>query len=428
MAVQPAPVIPLPPELDPGFYRPPADVVAQTAPGGIIAVRQITAANLSVFPLEVDAWQVSYRSNDSRDQPIAAVATLLKPRGSSPVPRKLLSVQMAEDSTAGYCSSSYAVQHLSAALLGGQIVEPAEFVFADAALQQGWAVVIPDHEGPESAYAAGPLGGRITLDGIRAAIGFSPLEVDSTSPVGMYGYSGGSIPTGHAAELHRSYAPELNIVAAAEGGVGADLGAALTMADNQATSGLVLGAIIGLAREYPDFAAYLDSHLDPLGRALVAIKSPLCVQYQSAILPFLNDKGLIHTDGDPLADPPVAAMLEDTRLGKTLPDMPLFIWHSAWDEILPLYSTDSLVDTYCAQPGASVHYTRDHGGEHIIGEIVGGPAAILWLRDRLDGIPADPGCTTEDTPTMLATPGELPFVQSVLGETVASLFGKAIGR
>ncbi|MEV0080278.1 lipase family protein [Nocardia neocaledoniensis] len=426
-AIAPAPVIPLPPELDPGFYLPPADVVAATEPGAIIAARQVTVADFGVLPIAVDAWQVSYRSNNSRDEAIPAVATLIKPRGQAVSPRKLLSVQLAEDSTAGYCAPSYALQHLSVAPVAGQIVVPAEFLFAQAALAQGWAVVVPDHQGPNSAYAAGPLAGRITLDGIRAATGFAPLEVGEGGPVGLYGYSGGSIATGHAAELHASYAPELNIVGAAEGGVGADLGAALSMANNQLTSGLVFAAVLGLTREYPDFAAYLDQRLDPLGKGLSAIKSPLCVQYQSALLPFLNLTGMIGSDGNPLDDPPVAAMLDDTRMGKTVPDMPLFIWHSAWDEILPLAATNTLVDTYCRDPGTSLTYTRDHASEHIVAEVVGGPAALLWLRDRLDGIPAPQGCTTSDAGTMAATPGALAFLGDSLAAKFATLFGVPLG-
>ncbi|MGW5313409.1 lipase family protein [Nocardia thailandica] len=426
-AVAPAPVVPLPPELDAAFYRPAADVVAAAAPGEILAVREVRIADFGLLPVDVDAWQVSYRSNDSRDEAIPAVATLIKPRGQSPEPRKLLSVQLAEDSTAGYCAPSYALQHLSVASLAGQIVVPAEFLFAQAALAQGWAVVVPDHQGPDSAYAAGPLAGRITLDGIRAATHFAPLGVGEAGRVGLYGYSGGSIATGHAAELKATYAPELNIVGAAEGGVGADLGAALRMANNQLTSGLVFAAVLGLTREYPDFAAYLEQRLDPVGKTLRTLKAPLCVQYQSALLPFLNLTGMIGSDGDPLDDPPVAAILADTRMGKSVPDMPMFVWHSAWDEILPLPATDALVAGYCRDPDASVTYTRDHASEHIVAEVVGGPAALMWLRDRLDGLPAAPGCSTSDAGTMLATPGELGFLGDALAAKFATLFGTPLG-
>lgn len=425
VTIQGVKTIPLPPELDPGFYHPAAEIVAATAPGGIIAARQVNVANFGIIPLNVDAWQVSYRSNNSRDEAIPAVATLLKPRGTSPTPRQLLSVQIAEDSTQGYCAPSYALQHLSPSTFLGQIVAPAEFLFAQSALQKGIAVVIPDHQGPDSAYAAGPLGGRITLDGIRAAKSFAPLETGN-GPVALYGYSGGSMPTMHAAELRKTYAPELNIVGAASGGTGADLGATLMMANNQATAGLVLGAVLGLSREYPDFNALLDQKLNPLGQFLRAVKGPLCVQYQSALLPFLNITGMIDSP-NPFAEPAVQAVLNDTRLGKTLPDMPVFMWHSQWDEILPLASTNALVDTYCKDPQAQVTYTRDGASEHIVAEVVGGPAALMWLFDRLNGVAAPAGCSTTDTPSMLGTPGELEMLNSTLGETLASFFGKPIG-
>ncbi|MEV6274410.1 lipase family protein [Nocardia sp. NPDC051832] len=427
-AIPAAPLVPLPPEFDPAFYRPAADVIANTQPGGLIAARQVNVANFGIIPLNVDAWQVSYRSNNTAGQPIPAVATVLKPRGVAPEPRKLLSVQIAEDSLAGYCAPSYALQHLSVAAFAGQIVAPAEFIFAQAALQQGWAVVIPDHQGPNSAYAAGPLAGRITLDGIRAATAFEPLGVGAQAPVGMYGYSGGALATQHAAELKQSYAPELNVVASATGGNGPDLGAALNMANNQATAGLVLAAVIGLTREYPYFAEYIDRNIDPLGRALMIAKNPLCVQYQSMLLPFIDLKGLLWSAaGDPMRNPAVQRVMEETRLGKTVPDMPMFIWHSRWDEILPLGSANQMVDTYCADPRANVQYTRDWASEHIVAEVSGGPAALLWLRDRLNGVPAQPGCSTTDVASMAAAPGVLPYAGSVLGETVMSLFGKPIG-
>ena len=425
--ISPARPLPLPPELDPGFYHQPPEVLAATAPGGIIAARQVTLANFSVFPLNVDAWQVAYRSNNSRDEPISAVATLIKPRGVAPEPRKLLSMQLAEDSTAGYCTPSYGLQHLSLSALGGQLDVPGEFILAQGALQQGWALVIPDHQGPESAFAAGPLAARITLDGIRAATSFAPLEVGPTAPVGMYGYSGGSIPTVHAAELHPSYAPELNIKGAAAGGVGADLGMAVDLANGQATSGVVLAAVLGLSREYPEFEAFLEEKMDPVGRTLLAAKAPLCVQYQGAVLPFLNIKGMMRTPGDPLREPVVAAMLDETRMGSELPDMPMFLWHSALDEVLPLAATDQLVDSYCRNPDATVRYTRDHLSEHVIAGIAGFPSAMLWLRDRLNEVPVDAGCSVQDVPSMVGDAEQQAYFASVVGETVAALFGKAIG-
>ncbi|MEU8898743.1 lipase family protein [Nocardia sp. NPDC048505] len=421
-----APAVALPPELDPGFYRPPAAVVAAKAPGEIIAARQVQVANAGLIPINVDAWQVSYRSNNSRDEAIAAVATVLKPRGSAP--DKLVSMQIAEDSLAAYCAPSYAVRQWSLATFLGQIVAPLEFVIAQGALQQGWAVVIPDHQGPDSAFAAGPLAGRITLDGIRAARDFAPMRLAEQTRVGLYGYSGGAIATGHAAELQPSYAPELNIVGVAEGGVPADFGPLLDIGNGQMWSGMIMGAVLGLGREYPDFGDLLRRDLDPLGQGLAVLKGGLCVQYNTALFPFMNMKGLLRVpEGDPMRNPVVRATLDKTRMGQAVPGAPMFIWQANPDELVPVGPVNTLVDTYCRNPAARVQYVREHLGEHVSTEVSGTATALLWLRDRLDGVPAEHGCSTSDAGLMALNPAGLALLGQTFGETVASFFGKPIG-
>ncbi|AUH68282.1 MULTISPECIES: lipase family protein [Gordonia] len=426
-AVTQAPLVPLPQELDPAFYRPPAREVAAAAPGEILRARRITPANFGVAPINVDAWQLTFRSTDTRGRAIPAVTTILKPRGTTTGPRKVVSMQIAEDSTAGYCATSYAVQHLNAGPLLGQVVAPAELLIAQGFLNQGYAVVLPDHEGPNHAYGAGPLGARITLDSLRAAKRFAPSSITDASPIGLYGYSGGAIVTGHTAELKKTYAPELNIVGAAEGGVPADLEVVLKAAQNNVTSGLVLGAVVGLTREYDYFRTFMNSHLDPLGRAVLALKGPLCVQYQAATFPFLNNIGFIRAPGGALRAPAVRRVFDDTRMGKSLPDMPMYMWNSALDEIIPVGQVDRLVGQYCRRPGARVTYTRDHLSEHLIAEVSGAPLALLWLKDRLDGKPAAQGCRTSDDLTMTSRPRWWPTFSAAVGAGLAALFGKPLG-
>ncbi|MFI6219939.1 lipase family protein [Nocardia salmonicida] len=423
--IQPAVAVPMPPELDRDFYYPPADIVTTKAPGEIIAARQVTVANMGLIPVNVDAWLLSYRSNNSRSEPIAAVATVLKPRGSAP--DKLMSMQAAEDSLAAYCSPSYAMQQWTLATLGGQVVVPLEFFITQAALQQGWGVVVPDHQGPNNAFAAGPLAARITLDGIRAAQNFEPMALASHTRVGLFGYSGGAIATGHAAELKQSYAPELNVVAVAEGGVPADLGAVLNVGNGQLWSGMIMSAVLGLGREYPEFDVLLDAKLNPLGQGLATVKDGLCVAFNTTVFPFMNMKGMFTVPGDPLDHPVVDEVIDKTRMGKTLPDMPMFIWQGNPDELIPVGPVNTLVDTYCQNPAAQVQYTREHLSEHLSTAVSGTPRALLWMRDRLDGIPAQPGCSTFDAGSMALDHEGLVLLTSIFGETVASFFGKPIG-
>lgn len=432
-AVNMVPAPPMPPPLpdnDP-FYDPAAQVVAATAPGEIIAARPVRLANFSVIPLNVDAWQVSYRSNNHVGEPIAAVATLIKPRGAPKdgKPRPLLSFQSAADSLARYCDPSYVMQQGSIPwLLTGSGASGPEFLEIQAAVAQGWAVVVPDVEGPESAYAAGPLSGRITLDGIRAAENFPLLGLDGTATkVGMAGYSLGAMATNWAAELHQSYAPELNIVGAAAGGTQPDLGATLNLANGNAASGLILGAVIGLSREYPELADYLDTHLTPAGHALVNAKQRLCLTYQAALLPFTDNKALL-SGGDPLQAPVVEKVLDQNRLGRHTPDMPLFQYHANMDWIAPVGPVDELVRTYCEDPNAKVTYTKDNFSEHISLALAALPSWMLWMGDRFDGVPVENGCTTHDVGSMALDQRTWPVWQQAVGDLVAGLFGAPLGK
>ena len=442
--VLPFPVPPAIPEFDTGFYLPPQAVVAAKKPGELIAARRVHVAALSVIPINVDAWQISYRSTNTRGEPIPAVATLLKPKGrAKPGPSKLVSWQSAEDSTAMYCAPSYALQQAS---IPGQLTGSAdsslEVLQITSLVGAGWSVVIPDHQGPESAFAAGPLAGRITLDGIRGARNFAPLGLKDDLRVGLMGYSGGAIATGWAAELHSRYAPELPIVGAAEGGVPANIRALVDLADKNAASGLILAGIIGVSREYPELDRFLQRHMNPLGKALLASKNPLCLTYQAALAPFVDIKGLVNVPGDPLDYPTPRKVLGQLEMGAgsgasgpddpgagsgATPTFPMFVYQSNPDWIAPVGPVNELVRTYCAD-GASVRYVRDHFSEHITLAVEGFAPAIVWLRDRLDGRPTQTGCTTSDQGSMALDPATWRAFVNLVGNNLALAINQQLGN
>ncbi|MBF6189597.1 lipase family protein [Nocardia implantans] len=427
--VQPAlpfPIPPLPPGFDPAFYRPPAQTYADLAPGQIIAARQVNLANLSLLPVNVDAWQLSYRSTNSRGEAIAAVATVIKPRGYV-ADRPLFSYQIAEDSTGNYCMPSYQLQMGSIpATLTGSTLVAAQFLEVQAALAQGWAAVIPDHQGPDSAYAAGPLAGRITLDGIRAAENFAPMQLSGTGTrVGMMGYSGGAIATGWAAELKRAYAPELNVVGAAEGGIPADLSAALRMANGNLSAGLIFAGALGVSREYPQLRRFLDENANGLGRLMIAGKEQLCASYQAALFPFADNLGMLAKN--PFTDPAVVDVLNKTKLGQAVPDMPMLMYQANADWLIPVGPVNELVGTYAKDPGARVEYIRDHFSEHLTLDPIAAPRALLWLKDRFAGVPVADGVTVTDVGSMTLDPATWQVWGETVGDVLAAAFGQPIG-
>lgn len=429
VAVGVAPIVPVLPEQDPAFYSPPQSVVETKKPGQIISARRVTIANLSLIPIPVDAWQVSYRSTDTHGTPIAAVTTLLKPRSARTPdgkPRRLLVFNSATDGLARYCDPSYQYQFASVPWqLSGSAAVGNEILQAQAALAQGWTVSVPDVQGPKSAYAAGPLQGRIALDSARAAQRFAPLGLQNTTRVGLVGYSGGAIATNWAGELAASYAPDLDIAGIASGGSQPELDKTLNMAEGQATAGLIFAAVIGLGREYPQLSNYIDKHITPEGRALLGAKDNLCLTYSAMLVPFLQNKTLLR-GGDPLRAPDVAAVIAKTRMGSTAPRAPLFQFHSRGDWIAPIGPVNAMVAKYCAA-GADVTYLRDRVSEHITLDVAATPTWMMWMRDRFNGVPPQKGCSIRDVDSVTLDQRTWPVWVNTVGDVLAGVFQKPLG-
>ncbi|WP_218565498.1 lipase family protein, partial [Prescottella equi] len=217
------------PYTDP-FYAAPADI-ATKAPGDVLEVRR---ADTWLVPGN-EVWQIKYRSTNSSGDPIPAVTTVIKPI-NSPTDMPVLSYQAIVNSLGLKCAPS-------AALFTGEIKD----VFGlPLALAQGWAVAIPDHLGPDSAYGAAKLGGMITLDGVRALKRLPELRL-SNSPVALAGYSGGGMATAWAAALNPTYAPDVKLAGVAQGGVPAnieEMAVGLGLADRHPGFGLGFAAAV----------------------------------------------------------------------------------------------------------------------------------------------------------------------------------------
>ncbi len=426
----PFPLPPAPPYLDPAFYNPDPSTVAAAEPGQILAAREVHVANFWLIPLDVNAWQLSYRSTNTRGEPIPTVATVLVPhRPASGGQRSLVSFQFAEDSLSQNCAPSYALQMGSLPNPLNNVIGM-EFVEVQAMLQLGHAVVAPDHQGPNAAYAAGPLGARITLDGIRAAENFAPAGLaGAATRTALWGYSGGSIPTAHAAELAKDYAPELNLVGSATGGLLADIRDAVDYNNGTSTfGGAVLGGLFGVAREYPEVHHFIEKYLSPLGKGIQQIHEGQCVAMQFAALPFVNIKGLFdYPGGDPLQAPELQSALTDLSLGhRGTPPVPVYFYQSPFDEVMPINSVNRIYDVYCTSPEAQVTYTRDLLSEHGINAVSGTASAAMWLNDRLNGVPAARGCTNRDVPSQILDPGAIRVFGNAIGQTLASALGMPI--
>src|SRR5436190_17013469 len=233
-----------PPAGDPFYSRP--ENLHAGRPGEVLDARPIEVRMVR-HVINVDAWQVKFRSADTDGAAVSGVTTVMIPRrpfGGSV--RPLLSYQCAIDSLGAAADPSYTLRQ------GNQMELPLML----RALRRGSAVVTTDYTGPRHAFAAALLAARFVLDGIRAALAFEPAGFDAATPVRLWGYSMGAHATLCAAEQHPTYAPELNIAGAAAAGIPVDPTTSTRtfddVYDGSILSGIPFGACIGISREYPD--------------------------------------------------------------------------------------------------------------------------------------------------------------------------------
>jgi hypothetical protein len=364
---------------------------AAPAPGTIISSSPTTIDALGL-PLKVQAWHLQYASTDTAGAPVTDVGTVLLPNvASSSAPRPLLSYQVAEDALSTQWAPSNEMQS------GTEDEEPLIL----AALEQGWAVVVPDYEGPQSQWAAGVQAGHGVLDGIRAAESFGPLGLSGGStPAGLWGYSGGGQASAWAAELQPSYAPELRIAGVAEGGVPVNIGDVARKINGGPFSGLYFGAGIGVSRAYPQLID-LGKILNPLGQAKAQSLSGANVEQMVAEGAFQPIELYTVNGEDPLGLPGVQQVVADDALGHRTPSGPIYLYTSTNDELIPIADDDALATKYCAA-GVAVDYVKDVLSDHTSLAASGAPSAIDYLRDRFAGKPAPSTCTTGPSTTLSA--------------------------
>ncbi|MFI7003821.1 lipase family protein [Nocardia sp. NPDC050175] len=380
----PAGAAPPLPQVD-EFYQPPAGFEA-AAPGAILRSRPIEL----VVQLPAQAWQLLYRTTNVFEQPDVTVTTVFLPDNVRP-DRPLVSQQMFEDASGPQCVPSYGLQAgaQSSTETTGQIKD------LQTMLANGWVVSVPDFGGRFGHFPVAQEPGFMALDGIRAATRFAPLGLGSETRVGLFGYSGGGFATGWTAELQPSYAPELNITGAAYGGPGADINAALFTTNGGPFSAIVGSGLSSYYATYPEVKAAMRPHLTPEGAAVMDQIQTQCLTTTLAQQFFGDWKRYFDIPLDQvLALPPLADVINQARLGTHAPSAPLYVFQAVQDEVIPVGSTDRMVEDLCAR-GARVTYIREQLAEHLSMIFSASPAAFSWLGERLStDAPAPAGCSS----------------------------------
>ncbi|CAK7895544.1 lipase 1 [[Candida] anglica] len=417
--------LPTQPSKDP-FYSPPPGFESQPLGAILKSRKQDHTFGVVVIPEKIEgAYQYLVRSEDSFGNPIAAAATLFIPKNADP--NKLLSYQAAEDASNIDCSPSYALQ------LGANpdtiVTTQIEQLLVQGGLNQGWYVVVPDHEGPKSTFVAAHSAGKIVLNAIRAVLQTGNTTGLSSNPrIALWGYSGGSLGTEWGAMYRKSYAPELNIVGAALGGIIADIDHVARYNLGTLFAGFVITAINGLSHEYPALNDYINKNVFPSQLDYFRKSDTVCLLGDLLSYPFVKLEQFVSIGIKALDNPIVKNVTSSNNalLSDLVPDIPLLFYTSSKDEIIPASDTDKLYDKWCAA-GVPISYRQDEIGGHITQMVLGAGYAFEFVKARLNGTPAPQGCNKVVHISNVFSVTDLEGLGSVIAAAIKTLFLQPLG-
>ncbi|CAM5251401.1 lipase [Streptomyces spiroverticillatus] len=356
---------------------------ADPAPGALLSAAPTSFHPLPLQPTNTDAWHITYRSTTAKGAPNTVSGTVIVPRDGRKGPRPLVTYAVGTVGMGDQCAPS----------AGFPTGTTTEATLINQVVQRGWAVAVTDYEGlgtpGDHTYTVGRAEGQAVLDAARAALKLPASETGLTpaSPVGIMGYSQGGQASSWAAELHDSYAPELNVKGTATGGVPADLMEVAKFNEGNIGAGLILMAAAGHDTAYPELK--LDSYLNQQGKSYVDFMRKNCVAINAISAPFKRISEVTTTN--PLESPDWQAKLNDSKLGRHAPDHPVYLYHGAVDELIPYKVGKQLRSDWC-EAGAKVQWRTHPLLGHIGGVTVGAFPAMDWLADRFTGKPADGNC------------------------------------
>ena len=387
---------PLLPNQDPFYSYSGSTPLAGIAPGTVLKQRSVQVA-LGANSTPITAEQLLYRTTGELGQPIATVTTLLMPTTGTAVP-ELVGYLGFYDALGAQCDPSYTLQGGNPGAANEQQAQAEEAIISSY-LAKGFIVTVPDFEGPDLEWTAGYLAGYASLDALRATESY--LKLPATTKAGLTGYSGGSIAAEWASEVAPHYAPQLDIVGVAEGGIPVDYAHNLAYINGATSSwsSIIPAVLDALSLAYGvDLTPYLSSY----GVQLTTEDAQACIGSLSGV-PGLTIQQLLKPQYQNfLAVPVFAKIVDDLIMGSVPgdPTGPLFMGVGAsdgtGDGIMVTADVEGLAHEYCQQ-GVPLQLSVYQGSDHTQAAAQFEPAAISFLQQRFAGVLFQNGCPSVPT-------------------------------
>jgi hypothetical protein len=376
------------PSHDP-FYRYTGSKPLRDIKPGTVLKRRSVQVSLGQNTTPIPAIQVLYRTRTELRRPSVTVTTILTPNGSLAVPR-IIAYLSFYDALGSECDPSYTLTGGYAGTQSNEQQAQEEEALISAYVADGAIVTIPDYEGTHLHWAAGQEEGGNTLDGIRATE--NALHLARSTPVGMTGYSGGSIAGEWASELAPHYAPKVNIVGVAEGGIPVDLLHNLRYINGKKTwSGVIPAVLVSIGRRA--FHVPLRKLLDAKGRRITHRVRNQCIGSFANKYPGLTIQSLLKPRyRELLAYRFFVHIVNRLLMGTTRghPHEPLFMAvgnaDGTGDGIMVAKDVQGLAHEYCNQ-GVPVQFSMYQGDTHTQAAVPFEATAEQFLQQRLDGLP-----------------------------------------
>ena len=364
------------------FYTVPTNVPASGPAGELISYRPATL-NLGSGQPPINTWNILYRSRDSNGNSNFVTGTVLVPR--SGYSGNNVAYAFGTQGLAKQCAPSKQLLNSN----GGTEYESPNLI---AALSKGYAVIATDYAGYTTgttpSYLSGKSQGQAVLDSIRAARQLPPATVKNypTSKNVIWGFSQGGQSAGWAGELAPTYYPDLNLAGVAAGGVPGDFVASAKALNGAEGASFLLGGVIGLSTEYPQGIPFDDLASSAGQAAKTDALNNGCVfkllnKYRNANISQFTKNN--QTLDQLLQIPSVAATLNAQTLGTKKINTPVYQWHGAADEFLPLGQAYALKKAWCAK-GTNVKFDL-YPSEHLTSLFQAAPSVLAWAADRFAG-------------------------------------------
>ncbi|AGG66804.1 lipase family protein [Corynebacterium callunae] len=358
----------------PGRQSPPEDVPDFGAPvrtGGINHGTLVNAAPLNVLGTmgelnPASCYRIEYISGDSAGRSITATGGVLFSQQPWPHgPRPVIAMAPSTQGVAAHCDPS----HTCAIGLNIFYDRPFDAIFAYELpvilwfLAQGIDIVFIDYPRDPSAgvqyYCDSIAAAKSLFDAVLAA---RTLGISPEAPLGLWGFSQGGGAIGWATQL-RNYAPDVIPRAAVVGAPPTDLFEVLRTVDGGLLSGVIAYAVAGLCASSAELYEEIMPTLNSRGIKEVLSNVASCAG-GTLLHSGYRRSNQWTTSGKALDDvlddlPTVLAEFERQKLGKTAPSMPVLLWGSIHDDVIPIEPLRQLRDDWAAA-GSDITWYESH--------------------------------------------------------------------